>query len=56
MHPYSAGGAYVNFMEEEGEDRVQAAYRGNYQRLMDVKTRYDPQNLFRRNQNIPPRT
>ncbi|MCA9876156.1 MAG: FAD-binding oxidoreductase [Thermomicrobiales bacterium] len=54
LHPYSAGGAYVNMMMEEGEDRVQAAYRDNYGRLVTVKTKYDPNNLFRVNQNIKP--
>jgi FAD/FMN-containing dehydrogenase len=55
-HPYSAGGAYVNFMMDEGPARVQATYRGNYDRLAQVKARYDPQNVFRVNQNIKPRT
>lgn len=54
LHPYSAGGAYVNFLEEEGEARVRAAYRDNYDRLAAVKSRYDPGNLFRQNQNIAP--
>lgn len=54
LHPYSAGGAYVNFMMDEGQDRVQATYRGNYERLRQVKRRYDPNNLFRVNQNIKP--
>ncbi len=54
VHPYSAGGAYVNFMMDEGQARVQATYRDNYQRLAKVKKRYDPGNLFRVNQNIPP--
>ncbi len=54
LHPYSAGGAYVNFMMEEGEDRVKATYRGNYERLANIKSRYDPTNLFRVNQNIKP--
>jgi hypothetical protein len=54
LRPYSAGGAYVNFMMEEGQDRVQATYRDNYARLVEVKTKYDPQNLFRVNQNIKP--
>jgi FAD/FMN-containing dehydrogenase len=53
-HPYSAGGAYINFMMEEGDERVQASYRGNYERLAEVKKRYDPANLFRVNQNIRP--
>jgi hypothetical protein len=55
LHPYSAGGAYVNFMMDEGVDRVQATYRDNYQRLAALKAKYDPQNLFRVNQNIKPR-
>ena len=53
-HEYSAGGAYVNFMMEEGQERVQASYRGNYARLAEVKKRYDPDNLFHVNQNIRP--
>jgi hypothetical protein len=55
LHPYGAGGAYVNFMMEEGADRVRATYGSNYERLADVKTRYDPHNHFRVNQNIKPR-
>jgi FAD/FMN-containing dehydrogenase len=54
LHPYSAGGAYVNFMMEEGEDRVRATYGKNYARLAKIKKRYDPSNLFRVNQNIKP--
>jgi FAD/FMN-containing dehydrogenase len=54
LHPHSMGGAYVNMMMEEGDDRIQATYRGNYERLAQVKRRYDPQNLFHVNQNIPP--
>jgi UDP-N-acetylenolpyruvoylglucosamine reductase len=54
LHPYSAGGAYVNFMMDEGQDRVQATYRDNYQRLAIVKRKYDPTNFFRVNQNIRP--
>jgi FAD/FMN-containing dehydrogenase len=54
LHPHSAGGAYVNFMMEEGEDRVKASYRDNYGRLAAVKARYDPTNFFRVNQNIQP--
>jgi FAD/FMN-containing dehydrogenase len=55
LHPYSAGGAYVNFMmEEEGEDRVKASYGENYERLVAVKNKYDPTNVFRVNQNIKP--
>src|SRR5208283_3750116 len=54
LHPYSAGGAYVNFMMEEGEDRIRATYGKNYDRLAKIKKRYDPGNLFRVNQNIKP--
>ncbi|MEO6633123.1 MAG: FAD-binding oxidoreductase [Mucilaginibacter sp.] len=54
LHPHSAGGAYVNFIMDEGEDRVKAAYGGNYEKLAAVKTKYDPGNLFRVNQNIKP--
>jgi FAD/FMN-containing dehydrogenase len=50
-------GVYVNFLVDEGEDRVRAAYPGHtWDRLAEIKTRYDPANLFRRNQNIPPAT
>ena len=54
LHPYSAGGAYVNFMMDEGEERVRTTYRGNYQRLVLIKAKYDPENFFRVNQNISP--
>jgi FAD binding domain/Berberine and berberine like len=54
LHPYSAGGAYLNFIMDEGEDRVRASYRGNYDRLARIKRTYDPDNLFRVNQNIRP--
>ncbi len=52
---YSAGGAYINFMMDEGEERIRATYGGNYKRLTKIKKRYDPGNLFRVNQNIRPR-
>ena len=54
LHPFSAGGAYVNMMMEEGQDRVEAAYGENYARLAQVKAKYDPDNLFHVNQNIRP--
>jgi FAD/FMN-containing dehydrogenase len=54
LHPLSSGGAYVNFMMEEGEERIHASYAGNYEKLTSVKKKYDPQNLFRINQNIKP--
>jgi FAD/FMN-containing dehydrogenase len=56
LHPYSEGGAYVNFMMDEGQARVQATYRANYDRLARIKARYDPENLFSVNQNIRPAT
>ncbi len=54
VHPHSAGGGYMNFMMEEGEDRVRAAYGDNYNRLSKIKRKVDPGNLFRVNQNIKP--
>lgn len=54
LHPYSAGGAYVNFMMEEGEERIRATYRDNYARLASIKKKFDPTNLFRVNQNVRP--
>jgi FAD/FMN-containing dehydrogenase len=55
LHPYSAGGGYVNMMMDEGEENVRAAYRDNYARLAQTKAKYDPTNLFHVNQNIKPR-
>jgi FAD/FMN-containing dehydrogenase len=52
LHPYSAGGAYINFMMEEGADRIRATYGKNYERLEKIKKRRDPTNFFRVNQNI----
>ncbi len=54
LHPYSLGGAYTNFMMDEGSDRVRASYGSNYERLSRIKARYDPTNLFHVNQNIQP--
>ncbi|ROO88627.1 FAD/FMN-containing dehydrogenase [Actinocorallia herbida] len=54
LHGTSAGGAYVNFMMDEGQDRVRASYRGNYERLTAVKALYDPDNILHVNQNIVP--
>ena len=54
LHPYSAGGAYVNFMMDEGQERIQSSFRDNYGRLALIKSTYDPTNLFRVNQNIRP--
>ena len=52
--PYASAGAYVNFMTEEEGDRVAAAYGSNYARLVEIKKRYDPENVFHLNQNIKP--
>ncbi|MPZ19945.1 MAG: FAD-binding protein [Luteitalea sp.] len=55
VHPYNLEGAYVNFMmDDEAEGRVEATYGDNYRRLVSVKATYDPDNLFRVNQNIQP--
>ena len=54
LHPYSSGGAYSNFMMDEGQDRVKASYKHNYDRLVKIKKEYDPNNFFRVNQNIKP--
>ena len=55
VHPFNLEGAYVNFMmDDEGDARVQATYGDNYERLAEIKGKYDPQNLFRVNQNITP--
>jgi FAD/FMN-containing dehydrogenase len=51
--PFATGGVYVNFVSED-EDRVQAAYGSNYSRLAKLKKRYDPDNVFRVNQNVAP--
>jgi FAD/FMN-containing dehydrogenase len=53
-HPHSAGGAYVNMMMDEGQERVRASYRENYDRLAAAKATYDPANVLRVNQNIEP--
>lgn len=54
LHPYSSGGAYSNFMMDEGQERVMASFRHNYERLVRIKSKYDPDNLFSVNQNIHP--
>jgi FAD/FMN-containing dehydrogenase len=53
MKRFSTGGTYINFLtEEETGDRIQAAYGANYSRLVDLKSKWDPENLFRMNKNI----
>ena len=54
LHPFSAGGAYVNMMMDEGQERVKASYGQNYDRLAKIKAQYDPANVFHVNQNIQP--
>ena len=51
---FSTGGVYLNFIGDEGRDRVRDAFGDNYDRLEQVKSTYDPGNFFRRNQNITP--
>jgi FAD/FMN-containing dehydrogenase len=52
MVPHLSDGVYVNFLSREAEGRVRAAFGGNYDRLADLKRRYDPQHVFRVNQNV----
>ena len=52
--PYSEAGTYVNFLGDEGEDRIKQTYRENYVRLLALENKYDPTNLFHMNQNIRP--
>jgi FAD/FMN-containing dehydrogenase len=54
MAPHASSGVYVNFLGNEGEDAIRASYRANYERLARIKAYYDPDNIFRRNQNIKP--
>ena len=55
MHPYATGGVYVNFLDDEGEERVKSAYgEAKYTQLVALKKAYDPADLFRFNQNIRP--
>jgi FAD/FMN-containing dehydrogenase len=54
IHPYSSGGAYLNFIMNEGQERIKASYKENYDRLTRIKKKYDPNNFFRVNQNILP--
>ena len=54
LHPYSSGGAYLNFIMNEGQERIKASYKHNYDRLAKLKKKYDPNNFFRVNQNILP--
>ncbi len=54
--PHATGGVYVTFMPEDETDRLAGAYEGNYERLLALKAKYDPGNLFRLNQNLRPKT
>jgi FAD/FMN-containing dehydrogenase len=56
LEPFATGGVYVNFLGDEGEDRVRAAYgEHTYKRLQALKSKYDPANVFRLNQNVHPK-
>lgn len=52
--PFASGGAYINFLTQDESDRIEFAYGATYQRLVEIKKKYDPTNLFRMNQNIEP--
>jgi FAD/FMN-containing dehydrogenase len=55
VQPWASGRAYLNFIGDEGAGRVEAAFGPEkYRRLREIKKTWDPQNLFRHNQNIPP--
>ena len=54
MQPGASGGVYVNYLGDEGPDRVKSAYGASYERLAALKRAYDPTNLFRFNQNVEP--
>jgi FAD/FMN-containing dehydrogenase len=55
IRQFSTGGTYINFLtEEEGDERIRAAFGGNYERLVNIKKKYDPDNMFRTNKNILP--
>ena len=55
LKPFATGGAYVNYMAgDEGADNIRGAYEANFERLVDVKRKYDPTNFFSGNQNIVP--
>jgi len=56
MAPYATGGVYANYLDRDEDDRIRAAYGGNYERLVAVKNEWDPENLFRVNQNVEPTT
>jgi FAD/FMN-containing dehydrogenase len=54
LAPFSSGAVYVNDLQDEGEERIRAACGEKYERLRQIKQKYDPDNFFRVNQNIPP--
>jgi FAD/FMN-containing dehydrogenase len=57
MRQFSTGGTYINFLtEEESDERIHAAYGKNYDKLVEAKTKWDPENIFRMNKNIKPKT
>ena len=55
ISPYASGGFYVNYLDSDEDDRVRAAFGQNFERLAEIKARWDPENLFRKNKNVTPR-
>jgi hypothetical protein len=53
--PFASAGAYINFMTDDEQERIASAYGANYDRLLEIKYKYDPENIFHVNQNIKPR-
>ena len=55
LGPFTTGGNYINFQTaDEGAERIRASYGANFERLVEVKRRYDPDNMFRSNRNVRP--
>ena len=54
LRPYSVAGGYINFMDADDQVRIQDNYRGNYERLTAIKSKYDPENVFRFDQSVQP--
>ena len=55
LEPYAADGVYVNYLAHDGKEEAQSAYGRHWERLRELKTKWDPENIFRMNHNIPPK-